>query len=329
MVGSTTTQVSSRTLPALVSDETALFEENFNRRSFAFRHHLADHPLFTIARLARAAQTILDSGDQGRFVVFDAKAFRPDTGFGVSTRHDQLGNAVRMLAEGRTWIKLSSANEADPEYAELLRQIIRELASLTGCDLVSDITWSSLTVFMASPGIATPYHIDHESNFLFQVQGEKDVCLFNQDDRDVLSDAEIERFYAGDVEAARYKPDFQERGTIFHLTPGDAVHHPPLAPHWVRNGDGVSVSVSIGFCMRDLDRRAKVYQVNSLLRRAGLRPAPPGQSRPGDRVKAAGLEIATRRNAVSREDILFSGIQRVSAPLRAARLLRHPGRKDA
>ena len=95
-------------------------------------------------------------------------------------------------------------------------------------------------------------------------------------------------FYAGDVEAARYKPNLQERGAVFHLTPGVAVHHPPLAPHLVRNGDRVSVSVSIGFCTRTLDRRAKVYQFNSLMRRAGLRPARPGQSSLRDRMKAAG-----------------------------------------
>ena len=96
---------------------------------------------------------------------------------------------------------------------------------------------------------------------------------------------------------------------MYHLTPGVAVHHPPLAPHWVRNGDNVSVSVSIGFCTRTLDRRAKVYQFNSFMRRAGLVSARPSQSDFRDRWKAAGLEMATKSNSVSREDILFSGIQ--------------------
>jgi hypothetical protein len=43
------------------------------------------------------------------------------------------------------------------------------------------------------------------------------------------------------------------------MVPGVAAHHPPLAPHWVRNGAAVSVSVSIDFCMRAFDRRARVY----------------------------------------------------------------------
>jgi hypothetical protein len=316
-----------RPTTVVIDAEAALFRQALDRRSFAFAHRLANHPLFTIPRLADAAQAILDKGQAGRFVVFDAKSFEAGTGFGTMSGHNQLSESVRRLPEGRTWLKISSANEADPDYAEVLRQIIRDIADLTGRDLISEITWSSLTIFMASPGIITPYHIDHESNFLLQVKGEKDVCLFNQDDRDVLSDVEIEKFYAGDTEAARYKPNLHERGTVYHLTPGVAVHHPPLAPHFVQNGDSVSVSVSIGFCTRTLDRRAKVYQFNSLMRRAGLRPARPGQSNLRDRVKAAGLEMATSSNAVSREDILFSGFRRVTTPFRLAKNLHAVGRR--
>ncbi|HEY1781871.1 MAG TPA: hypothetical protein VGG79_15830 [Roseiarcus sp.] len=304
---------------ALIDAEAALFRDAFDRRSFAFRHRLANHPLFTIPRLADAAQAILNKGGGGRFVAFDAKLFGADTRFGTMLPSDQLTESVRRLATGRTWLKISSANDADPRYADVLKEFIHDIGSLAGHDLSSEITWSSLTIFMASPGIITPYHIDHESNFLLQVQGEKDVCLFDQDDRDVLSDIEIERFYAGDVEAARYKPDLQERGTVYHLTPGIAVHHPPLAPHLVRNGDSVSVSVSIGFCTRALDRRAKVYQFNGLMRRAGLRPTRPSRSKFRDRVKVGVLEMATKSNAVSREDILFSGLRRISRPFRLVR----------
>ena len=327
MIAASNIEAPVRPTPALIDAEAALFREAFDRRSFAFRHRLANHPLFTVPRLADAAQAILDKSDGGRFVAFDARSFAADTRFGTMLARDQLAESVRRLPEGRTWLKISSANDVDPAYAEVLAQFIRDIADLTGRDLDSEITWSSLTIFMASPGIVTPYHIDHESNFLLQVQGEKDVCLFDQDDRDVLSDIEIERFYSGDVEAARYKPNLQERGTVYHLTPGVAVHHPPLAPHWVRNGDNVSVSVSIGFCTRTLDRRAKVYQFNSFMRRAGLRPARPSQSDFRDRWKAAGLEMATKSNSVSREDILFSGYRRVTTPFRIVKNLYGAGRQ--
>jgi hypothetical protein len=298
------------------------FRQAYNQHSFAFEHRLAGHPLFAIPRLADTAQAIIDRGDGGGFVVFDAKAFATASGFGMPSRRDRLAETVRRLAEGGSWLKLVSVNETDPAYAEVLQQVIRDVSELTGRDLAAEITWSGLTVFMTSPNATTPYHIDHEPNFLLQVHGEKDICLFDQNDREVLSEANIERFYCGDPQAAHYNPDLQSRGIMYRLVPGRAVHHPPLAPHWVKNGDNVSVSVSVSFCTRSLDHRAKVYQANRLLRSIGLRPARPGQSPLRDRLKAAGLEIATKPHAVSREDILFSGFRRLTSPLRVVKHLR-------
>jgi hypothetical protein len=74
--------------------------------------------------------------------------------------------------------------------------------------------------------------------------------------------------------------------------------------------------------MRSFDRRAKIYQMNDLLRHVGIRPTPPGRFPMRDRLKAAGLEFATKHGAVSREDILFSGIRQIKAPLRFASRIR-------
>ncbi|MEJ1976358.1 MAG: cupin-like domain-containing protein [Acetobacteraceae bacterium] len=200
--------------------------------------------------------------------------------------------------------------------------MLHEIEDLTGVPLHEEITWSTLTVFLASPRIVTPYHIDHESNFLFQIEGEKEVCLFDPSDQDLLPAPEIEQFYVGNAEAANYRSHLQDRGTVYRLTPGMAVHHPPLAPHWVKNGDGVSVSASIGFCMRDLDRRAKVHQANLVLRKLGLHPQAPGLSRTGDRAKAAVMSVLSKSNPQTQDDLLFSGIRRAVAPFRALKRLR-------
>ena len=195
MIAASNIEAPVRPTPALIDAEAALFREAFDRRSFAFRHRLANHPLFTVPRLADAAQAILDKSDGGRFVAFDARSFAADSSFGTMLARDQLAESVRRLPEGRTWLKISSANDVDPAYAEVLAQFIRDIADLTGRDLDSEITWSSLTgssrVPRASSLRITSITI---SNFLLQVQGEKDVCLFDQDDRDVLSDIEIEKF---------------------------------------------------------------------------------------------------------------------------------------
>ena len=73
-------------------------------------------------------------------------------------------------------------------------------------------------MFVASPNIVTPYHIDHEMNFLFQIAGEKDVCLFDPSDRELLPEEEIERFYFGEVTGLPYPEHLQQRGRTFRLT---------------------------------------------------------------------------------------------------------------
>ena len=310
----------ARLLPSASAD----FRAKYNRASFAFQHGLAGLELFTIPRLARLAERILESGTPGRFSAFDAATAGTGTKFHTMTHRGKVADTVRRLADGGVWMKLSMAHEADPEYAALLEQISGELEQLTGYPLRAETTWKTMTLFLASPGIVTPYHIDHESNFLLQAQGEKDVALYDAHDRTLLTAEEIERFYAGagSVDAANWREDFATRGTIYRLVPGVGVHHPPLAPHWVRNGQDVSVSISIGFCLRELDARAHVWQANYCLRRLGLRPQEPGVSARADRLKHNAIRAISRRNTTDRDEILFSGVHRISAPLRLAKRLR-------
>jgi hypothetical protein len=66
-----------------------------------------------------------------------------------------------------------------------------------------------------------------------------------------------------------------------------------------------------------LDRRARVYQVNHLLRRMGLSPTPPGKSPVRDAVKVAGMGLLSKSAPRTIDEILFSGVNRLMAPPRA------------
>jgi hypothetical protein len=153
------------------------------------------------------------------------------------------------------------------------------------------------------------------------------LSLHNPGEADIVPEEQLENFYVGDFEAAQYRPELQHRGTVFRMEPGTVVHHPPLAPHWVQNGDNVSVSVSVGFCMKPIDRRARVYQVNHFLRRLGVEPTPPGRSKLRDALKIAGVGMISKSNPTTPDEILFSGLSRVVAGPRAVkrwvRSLRH------
>jgi hypothetical protein len=329
------TQADSKSASAgrLLEATAAEFRSNFNVRSFMFRHHMCGHPLFELPRLATLAEQMLERGDMQKFVALGGKENTIATKFTAMPPERRVANTVRELASSSAWLKISSANTADPAYEAFLQQCLQELEELSGVALQHEITWSALTVFLASPHVVTPYHIDHESNFLFQVRGAKQVSLFDPNDRNLLPDAQIESFYSGNFQAAQYRQEFQKRGTEYRLLPGLVVHNPPLGPHWVQNGQEVSVSVSIGFCMRSLDRRARIYQVNHYLRRAGLGPKPPGRSAWSDGLKIAGIGLLSKSNPTTPDEILFSGLSRLSTPprvvkrwissLRGARALGH------
>ena len=306
----------------LIDADPGVFRASFNRASFAFGHGLHREPLLALPRLAQLAETMLESGDRRKFLALGAEAAAAGSTFESLPRQERLARTIEELGRSHNWVKLSSAETFDPEYRELLATLLAQIARLSGRPLLEQITWSSLTIFLASPHIVTPYHIDHESNFLFQVSGEKDLYLFDWDDRVVLTETEIESYYAGDPHAARHKSELQHRARAYHLVPGVAAHHPPLSPHWVRNGAAPSVSVSIGFCMRPVDRRARVYQVNHYLRKLGLSPAPPGQSRLRDTLKSTGLGALSKSGADNPHDIIHSGLERLkrlAAPLSSVR----------
>jgi ribosomal protein L16 Arg81 hydroxylase len=120
----------------------------------------------------------------------------------------------------------------DRDYDDILGKTIGEIKDLTGMPLRHDIGLSGITVFVASPNMVTPYHFDNETNFLFQIRGEKDVRLFDPQNRFVLTENEIEQFYSGSHMAGIYREEVLESGTLFHLTPGTAVHHRPWRLTW-------------------------------------------------------------------------------------------------
>jgi hypothetical protein len=300
----------------LLEADPGQFCGNLNVRSFMFRHNMCGCPLFELPRLAELAERMLERGDTKRFVALGGKENTAVSKFTAMPQERRLAATVRELASTSAWLKISSADAADPEYAVFLQQCLQEIEQLSGVPLRRQITWSALTIFLASPHVVTPYHIDHESNFLFQISGAKQVSLFDPNDRYLLPDSQIESFYSGNFQAAQYREEFQSRATQYNLVPGMVVHNPPLGPHWVQNGNDVSISVSIGFCMRSLDRRARVYQVNHFLRKCGLGPTPPGRSALSDQLKIAGIGLLSKSNPTTPDEILFSGLARASVPPR-------------
>jgi Cupin-like domain len=264
-------------LQVLNADPTTL-RQCFGHVPIALRHGLASSGLFTIDRLTAAAEKMLATGRAGRLAIFDGPQAAGDV-FSKMKRRKSTAAAVPQLARLHCWVTFININEVDRELDDVYRSTLQDVERLLGAPILKDISSGHMTVLMASPHVITPYHIDPGHNFLCQIANEKVVWLWDPDDRANISESEIERFYCGDMEAARYGVHSQRRGREFHISPGDALYHPPLAPHWVKNGPNVSISVSMSFNTTALDRRARVYQANRILRSVGVDAPPPGRSR--------------------------------------------------
>jgi hypothetical protein len=261
---------------------------NFDHVAFALKHNIIDHPLFSIARLGELAR-FLDSRPGETYV---------DVGVShIGQRWDQsmqpaatLVEVVQQLADNDAWIILRKA-ELDPAYRRLLDQCLGELRALMGGNWSRPTRLENAIIFLTSPRRLSAYHIDRECNFILQISGEKTLYVFDQNDRDVLPEVEIERFWTVDHNAARYRPELQDRAKVFRLRPGDGVHVPVNAPHWVQNDDNVSITLSVNFQFLN-DERAHQYRVNHYLRKLGLNPSPPGKYPLRDRIKGSALNRA-------------------------------------
>jgi len=153
-----------------------------------------DVSLSAAERLARLAETMLAGPHPEKFALMNAHHNSRESKFGHMRERPPLLETFRSIRTEGLWVKMTSVDEADPEYADLLQRIIEETETLSGLPLRRQIEWSALTILLDSPLIALQYHMDHEFNLLLQVQGIKEVHLFDGTDRSILSEHEIEGF---------------------------------------------------------------------------------------------------------------------------------------
>jgi hypothetical protein len=269
----------------LVSFDRETFIRSFDRQPFAIEHGLASHPLFELDRLiALSCALPADKVEYnaGTLPVTQDPRQTPRTGLSVL-------ETIRRIEECRSWMVLKNV-EIDADYRELAE---RCLAPMRG--LCPDMRALELFVFISSPDAVTPYHIDPECNFLLQIRGTKTIRTFPAWDRSVLSEQELERFYAGGTRNLfRLTPETETKARTFELGAGQGLHIPVNAPHWVANGPNVSISFSVTFRTDASDRREIAYRINHQLRRLRLRPRPVGHSPAIDGVKYALFDGARR-----------------------------------
>lgn len=259
--------------------DEAAFNENFNRRPFFIRHNLAGHDLFALPRLIELAKRLpkeFVEYNAGNIPVSQDPNLTPQTGLSIE-------ETIRRIEECQSWMVLKYV-ENDPAYAELLHGCLDEIQKYSE-PFAKGMTRREGFIFISSPGSVTPYHMDPEYNFLLQIRGKKTMSVFDGSDRSILSEQELEQYMSGGHRNMVFKEEFQQKAIECELNPGAALHVPVTAPHWVKNGNEVSISFSITFRVPATEKRTIVYTTNAYLRKRGLKPVPYGQSRWRDTAK--------------------------------------------
>ncbi len=271
------------------SETRNAFAASFDRAPFSFGHtlHLSDK--FTLPALDALA--IRRANTQNWFYL-EGGATEAGAKWKPGSTELPVRQALERLEDDHLWIVLKRLQE-DPEYAEVLRQCTEELSALVGFPMLDLYRDPVMTVLITSPGRITPCHCDGDANLLMQLSGSKTVFIANGDDRELLSDEALDRFWSGDTQPIQFTPLMQERAWRFVLEPGRGVSNPVIFPHWVENGREISISVSVNYKRRE-DHTSDVHKVNWKLRRLGLVPAAPGRSVLLDETKSALYRTAQR-----------------------------------
>ncbi len=270
------------------------FRDLFNKNSFVFDHDLHTQKLYDIDSLVGLARRLgPDSAYWSTRPINVSEGWEDAQGPKLS-----LEEAVATVETSNTLVVLKNI-EQDEIFGPVFQSVVEMMAGRVGPALEQDMLHGRATLLISSPRRVTGYHIDAEANFLLQLRGDKTVYVFDGSDREVMPETELERFYAGDLNAARYKEELQRtKARTIDFRPGLGVHVPIEWPHWVKNGDSVSVSISINYDMRSNARMAKLYRANHRLRQLGITPTPPGRSSLRDGGKVAilgGLDRLKRR----------------------------------
>ena len=285
--------------------------------SFRFNHAMAEK--IGVEDIRAIAHQLLEEKCYDQ--VFYRRGSQTDACYAAPGKHHEVEEALAALGTSNAWVRLTRVDEVSPRFQAIVEKFYDDLSELHGTNVRDDVMKTFVTLFISSPGVVTPYHMDHTWNYLMQVQGTKTVYLYDAHDDDVLPQADVERWYMRSFQIKKLK----DTPLAYDLKPGEAVHHPVNAPHWVQNGPEISISLSLGICRHDANEAAKVHQVNYLLRSAGLKPPRPGRAKWRDGMKAGFLTMLSDKNPESLGDVLFSGRDRLRSVARGARNLLRGG----
>lgn len=256
--------------------------ERFNpARIQVVRHNLSEHPLLSLSALTALAHRLAKK--QVRFHAISAQAGSDFERAPEEHRHAmEFDQALASIETSGAWIALHNV-QTDPEYRALLDATLDQVEARVGHrdpGMFNRAFW----IFIQSPGSVTPFHMDHEQNFLMQIRGRKTARVWHPED--CLDNYTLEVFHSEYTRReVRYDDAWNVRAHKFDLEPGVGCYMPFTGPHLVHNLDGVSVTISMTYCTEETRRVETIHRGNHSLRRLGFTPKAVGSAPWLDAVK--------------------------------------------
>ncbi|WP_159978098.1 MULTISPECIES: transcriptional regulator [unclassified Novosphingobium] len=268
-------------------DARGTFAANYPEVPHKLTHTLRAHPLMELEALAALAEALPAAS-----IEYNAA----DQPIGVDGKPAAtgipIGRTIREIETTRSWAVLKNI-EQDPAYAALLADLLAEIRPAIEARTGRMLKTQGF-VFVTSAGGVTPYHFDPEHNILMQVRGSKVMTQFPAGEASYAPDEIHEAYHTGGGRELKWREDLLPGGREFPLEAGEALYVPVMAPHFVRNGQKPSVSLSITWRSEWSFAEADARAFNGLLRKLGVKPSPPGRWPATNRAKALGWRIARK-----------------------------------
>ncbi|WP_426386681.1 cupin-like domain-containing protein [Sphingobium sp. R-21] len=245
-------------------DARTAFAAAYPDRATKLGHGLAGHALLTLEALAGLAERMpadCVEYNLGKLPLGVRPEDTPSNGL-------TLGETIRTIETNGSWAVLKNV-ERDADYGALLDRALAELAPIVERE-TGPMLHREAFIFLSSPGSVTPFHMDPEHNILLQIRGEKTMTVFPAGDEELVPAVQSEAFHAGGHRNLGWRDAFRDRGMAVTLLPGDAIHVPVKAPHFVENGPAVSVSLSVTWRSDRSVAEGELHSLNGLLRRRRL-----------------------------------------------------------
>lgn len=259
-----------------------------DRDPFKFHHQLMGHPALELDNLARVIPSL-----PSEYVKYSKGLMRNGDDFEKCDVHHRsqmsLAETMERMRTSDSYVMVRSPQiheSFQPLFRDLSADVTTLLQQAFG-DRRRLLIDPRLYLFIASPGSHTPFHIDRNSTMLLQFRGSKQVVLFPAWENQVVTDQAREAYAAYDNTKLPWSDALDSFGQRFDFAPGEGLHIPFMAGHYVQNGtDDVSISMSIIFNSPESQAQLDALQLNHRLREMGMAPAAVGHSAGRDQMKS-------------------------------------------